>query len=83
MTWEVGSILNIVSILLVVVVVAAMLIWVERRLLGIWQERLGPNRVGPLGLLQVVADGGAGRGPELGLGVAEEGGGAGVPGGGG
>src|SRR5210317_4811 len=56
MSWEVGSILNVVSILLVVVGVAAMLIWVERRLLGIWQERLGPNRVGPLALLQVVAD---------------------------
>ncbi|MEZ5491829.1 MAG: NADH-quinone oxidoreductase subunit NuoH [Gammaproteobacteria bacterium] len=56
MSWEVGSILNVVSILLVVVGIAAMLIWVERRLLGIWQERLGPNRVGPFGLLQVVAD---------------------------
>jgi NADH-quinone oxidoreductase subunit H len=33
-----------------------MLIWVERRLLSFWQERLGPNRVGPFGLLQVVAD---------------------------
>jgi NADH-quinone oxidoreductase subunit H len=39
-----------------VIVVAAMLIWVERRLLSFWQERLGPNRVGPFGLLQVVAD---------------------------
>jgi NADH-quinone oxidoreductase subunit H len=37
-------------------VIAAMLIWVERRLLGFWQDRLGPNRVGPFGLLQVVAD---------------------------
>ena len=56
MQWEVGSALNIVSILVVVIVFAAMLIWVERRLLGFWQDRLGPNRVGPFGLLQVVAD---------------------------
>jgi len=38
------------------VIVAAMLIWVERRLLGVWQDRYGPNRVGPFGLGQVVAD---------------------------
>ena len=56
MTWEVGSPLSIISILAVVIVVAAMLIWVERRLLSFWQERLGPNRVGYFGLLQVVAD---------------------------
>ena len=56
MNWEVGSGLNIGVILLTVIIVAAMLIWVERRLLSLWQERLGPNRVGPFGLLQVVAD---------------------------
>jgi len=32
------------------------LIWVERRMLAMWQERLGPNRAGPLGLFIVVAD---------------------------
>ncbi len=53
---EIGSGLTIGLILGVVIGVAAMLIWVERRLLGLWQERLGPNRVGPLGLFQVVAD---------------------------
>ena len=53
---EVGSVLTIGLILAVVIVVAAMLIWVERRLLSFWQERLGPNRVGWFGLLQVVAD---------------------------
>jgi NADH-quinone oxidoreductase subunit H len=56
MRFEVGSALSIGAILFTVIIVAAMLIWVERRLLGLWQERLGPNRVGPFGLLQVVAD---------------------------
>ena len=56
MTWEVGSYLNIGVILGLVIFIAAMLIWVERRLLGLWQERLGPNRVGWFGLLQVAAD---------------------------
>ena len=35
---------------------AAVLTWWERRLLGIWQDRLGPNRLGPFGILQVLAD---------------------------
>ncbi len=39
-----------------VVAAAALLTWIERRLLGLWQERYGPNRVGPGGVLQVVAD---------------------------
>ncbi len=52
----IGSPLNIFGILFGVILVAAYLTWLERRLLGIWQDRLGPNRVGPLGLLQVAAD---------------------------
>jgi NADH-quinone oxidoreductase subunit H len=32
------------------------LIWVERRMAGLIQDRPGPNRVGPYGLFQAVAD---------------------------
>lgn len=35
---------------------AALLIWFERRLLGFWQDRLGPNRVGPFGVGLALAD---------------------------
>ncbi|MGA2092696.1 MAG: NADH-quinone oxidoreductase subunit H, partial [Sedimentisphaerales bacterium] len=44
------------AILGVILTVAAGLIWFERRLLALWQDRFGPNRVGPFGLFQVVAD---------------------------
>jgi NADH-quinone oxidoreductase subunit H len=50
------SIALIVILLAVVLSIAAGLIWLERRLLALWQDRYGPNRVGPAGLLQVLAD---------------------------
>lgn len=48
--------LSIVGIVMAALSIAASLIWVERRLLALWQDRYGPNRTGPFGLLQVVAD---------------------------
>jgi NADH-quinone oxidoreductase subunit H len=47
---------NLFGILVVLVALAALLTWVERRLLGVFQDRYGPNRAGPFGLLQAAAD---------------------------
>jgi NADH-quinone oxidoreductase subunit H len=44
------------GVLIGALTIAAGLIWLERRLLALWQDRYGPNRVGPFGLLQVLAD---------------------------
>jgi NADH-quinone oxidoreductase subunit H len=47
---------SVVGILIGALTIASGLIWLERRLLALWQDRYGPNRVGPFGLLQVLAD---------------------------
>lgn len=50
------SLLIVFCVLFGVLSIAAGLIWLERRLLALWQDRYGPNRVGPFGVLQVFAD---------------------------
>ena len=56
MSQTILSLIIVVGVLLAMVTIAAGLIWFERRVLALWQDRYGPNRTGPFGSLQVVAD---------------------------
>jgi NADH-quinone oxidoreductase subunit H len=53
----VSVLLSIVPIMVVFPTLFAITTWMERKGLGRIQNRLGPNRVGPYGLFQPVADG--------------------------
>lgn len=51
------ALLRVVIVILFVLVFVPPIIWWERRLLSWMQDRIGPNRAGPFGLLQPIADG--------------------------
>ena len=52
-----GHMLSIAPVISVFAGCFALTTWVERKGLGRIQNRLGPNRVGPFGILQPMADG--------------------------
>jgi len=57
-----GTVIAIVAIkclvgFVVYLTAVANMIWFERKLISFMQNRIGPNRAGPIGLLQTVADG--------------------------
>ena len=51
------SVIKIALILFVLLTAVAYTVWLERKVVGHMQNRWGPTRVGPFGLLQPAADG--------------------------
>ncbi len=57
--WQLGAMLVFggIVVFLFVLPVAGITTWVERRIMARMQSRIGPNRTGPIGFLQWLADG--------------------------
>ena len=50
------TLLGVVSVATMVLLIDILLVWIERKVVARFQDRLGPNRVGPYGLFQPIAD---------------------------
>ena len=49
--------LKVLGVFVLLVLIVLLTIWGERRVVGRMQSRIGPNRVGPFGILQSLMDG--------------------------
>ncbi|MBI4364729.1 MAG: NADH-quinone oxidoreductase subunit NuoH [Candidatus Latescibacteria bacterium] len=51
------SVAKVLIVLGFVLIGVPLIVWMERKVIGHMQDRIGPKRVGPFGLLQTIADG--------------------------
>ncbi|HEY1464620.1 MAG TPA: NADH-quinone oxidoreductase subunit NuoH [Terriglobales bacterium] len=56
-TFIIVSVIKIALVLFILLTAVAYTVWLERKVVGRMQNRWGPTRVGPFGLLQPAADG--------------------------
>src|SRR5436190_4990965 len=59
LSWSVFAVVIIKTVLVFVFLLIAtmLMIWFERKVISDLQNRIGPNRAGPFGILQTLADG--------------------------